>query len=713
MSTQRTIKIGSRRSRLAIKQVEEVLSLAKTQGIDLRYELVLYETLGDLDKTTPLSGNVPDDFFTDSLDQALLKKEIDLAIHSAKDLPQKKHPGLEIFALTASLDETDSLVAHNKLADLKAGSKIGTSSLMRSQSLKNLNPNTTAVQVRGTIEERLSLFDQNKIDGLIVATCALKRLNLEHLITEIMPWESTPLQGQLAVVGRVEDEELKALCKPLDVRARYGKVVLVGAGPGDPELITLKAIKTLRRANCVFYDYLIDKSLLRYARKAEKIYVGKRKGEHTLPQSELSKMLRQNAMAGKNVVRLKGGDPLIFGRGAEEIEYLRAYHIEVEIIPGISSATGIPSSLGIPLTARGVSSSVAFLSAHGPEESADATQPLEIPKVDTIVFLMGLTRLKLIIQSLNKSGWKKDTPVLIISRGTRWDQKLICGTIEAIEQLVLNQHLEPPALIVIGAVVKFWDTNTSTHFESLDEKTSDERILYLGTHPDKYKLLGQIVHLPMIDIVPVEFTAQQKEQIREELGSYQMVILTSRFAVRYFLKIIREETIRNFLKIIREGTTLPLNARKLDWAVIGGETASLLREYGIQPTIIAALETGPGLVQTLKEKYDLKGKRILFPRSSLPNPYIKEELNRLGACVQELVVYENRKTPFQELPMGGIRKVLFTSPSIVRNFLEAYGEIPGHWQILSRGPSTHQTLKEKGYESEILMKVNDPRRGYV
>ena len=218
----------------------------------------------------------------------------------------------------------------------------------------------------------------------------------------------------------------------MNIRKKYGTVTLAGAGPGDPELISVKAIKCLQQCDAVFYDFLIDTALLRYAKKAKKIYVGKRKGVNVLSQAELSKMLRDQAIKGKNIVRLKGGDPLIFGRGADEIEYLRSYHINVEVIPGISSATGIPAALGIPLTARGISSSVAFISGHAEDEKAHAPKPVEIPKTDTIVFLMGLTKLPVIVRSLRDAGWKETTPIIVISKGTYRDEKIASGTITTI-----------------------------------------------------------------------------------------------------------------------------------------------------------------------------------------------------------------------------------------------------------------------------------------
>lgn len=677
------INAGSRGSKLALAQVKEVFSLLEKKGKRLEHDLVVYVTKGDKDKKTPLSDGAPDDFFTDTLDEALLAGDVDITIHSAKDLPKVIKNGIAVFAITESLDETDAFVGKVKIADLKPGAKVGTSSTLRKEFIQNLNPNITIVDIRGTIEERLSVVDEDKIDGVIVATCALKRLGLTNRITDVLPYDTTALQGQLAVVGREQDIRLREIFSNIDVRKKYGKVTLVGAGPGDPDLITLKAVKILQETDCVFYDYLIDKKLLEHAKKAEKIYVGKRKGEKVLAQSELSKMLRQKAQQGKNVVRLKGGDPLIFGRGADEIEYLHSYFIETQVIPGVSSATGIPSSLGIPLTARGIASSVAFVSGHSEDEDSANPLPVAIPKVDMIVFLMGLTKLGIIVESLRIAGWKETVPVIIVSKGSYPDEKIVCGAIENIEKLAAQEKLDQPALIVAGETVKFWQKKQSA--------TKTKNILYLGTNPEKYRMLGNIIHLPMIDIVKKQFSPQEYRNLVESLEKYQLVILTSRFAVKYFMEIIGQE-----------GYSI-VNLGFIDFAAVGQDTAKELRSYRIDPKVIASVETSEGLLANLLKEYNLKDKKILFPRSALPNPYLMDELKKRGAEVTELTVYDNKKPTKADISFEHVDQVFFTSPSTVKNFLEDYGTIPSHWKILCKGAPTQKALKDAGYESEVLI----------
>lgn len=675
------IKVGTRKSPLALAQVDEIQQLLKAHSISLNVEKVLFETKGDEDKKTSLTAQPADDFFTDTIEAAQLNGEVDISIHSAKDLPKELKKGLVIAALTKSIDETDAFLGRVKFEDLQEGARVGTSSRLRQSQIKALNSSLETVDIRGTIEERIALIDKGVCDGIVVATAALKRLGLAHLIKNIMPWEGTPLQGQVAVVVKEQGKQLLEIFSALDVRKDYGKVLLVGAGPGDPDLITVKGSKALNGTDCVFYDYLVDKRLLQYATQAEHIFVGKRKGSHTLAQHELSTMIRKKVQEGKNVVRLKGGDPLIFGRGADEINYLNAYHIDVEVIPGLSSATSIPSRLGIPLTARDVSSSVAFLSGHGKEECSNNPQPLVIPKAETLIFLMGITKLKEIIHALLKEGWKKTTPVIIISNGTRPEEKIVAGTLDNIESEVLIHDIKPPALIMVGETVKFY------------RKPSQEstRILYTGTNPSKYSSFGNIVHWPMIQIEKADIPQEQMKALTQRLSEYDIIIFTSRFGVEYFY---------DSLKSIDFDIA---QLQKKLFAVIGEATYNTLLKHGFNATIMAEVETARGLLEVLKKKTTLNAKRVLFPRSALPNPFLKSALENLGASVDEVVVYQNIKPAKKDLPALEIDKVMFTSPSTVSNFLEDYQAIPKSWKIIAKGPVTQEALKEAGYESEVLI----------
>jgi len=684
------IKIASRSSPLALAQIDEIIQDLKALGRVFEFESIKFETTGDKDKTTALT-NSSDGFFTDAIDCAILKAQADIAIHSAKDLPQNLHEGLKIFALTQGMDDRDAWVSCFHWKDLPPKAKVGTSSVLRQQQILQMRPDLTIVQIRGTINERIQLIKESKVDGIVVAACALKRLGLESEIKDIFPWEGMPLQGQLAVVGRYNDHELADLFSIIDVRRKYGKVTLVGAGPGDPELITLKGIKALEASDCVIYDYLVDASLLKYAPQAEHIYAGKRKGEHSLSQENLSRLLKEKSFAGKNVVRLKGGDPFIFGRGADEVQYLRSYHIEVDIIPGISSAIGIPSSLGIPLTARGIASSVAFLSGHEEDEDKEHPKPVQIPQADTLVFFMGLTKLNIIVESLQKSGWPQQTPMMIIANGTKPQEQIVRGTLLTIQDLVKSQNIKPPALIVVGKTIDLY------------KPTIKKTFLHCGTHPDLYRQMGKILHWPMIEIKPVSMSEAQQKDLLKAFESADIIVLTSWYAADCFLREIHKCQKAQLLRLRKNGSLreVLLNAAFFSdeaiFAVIGRRTAKALEAYNIHPTVVSQEETAEGLLKAITQHVDVRGKRILFPRSSLPNPFLKEALIARGALVTEITIYENTKPAKRDLPSVNVDGVIFTSPSTVQNFLTDYGTIPVSWQIMAKGPVTLKTLQEAGY----------------
>jgi uroporphyrinogen III methyltransferase/synthase len=330
MEVGKKIKVTCRNSRLSLLQAKEIFSLLP----QVEYDLFSLLSFGDKNKQISLMDDtVAGDFFTRELDTALLKGEADIAVHSAKDLPYPLPSGLELYALTEATDKTDALVGRENLtlSQLPAGARVGTSSVTRKAELLAVRPDVTVVPIRGTIEERLAQVDNGYIDALIVAACAVQRLGLSARITEILPFKTHPLQGNLAVVGQKEHPALKAVFAPVDARRGYGKVTLVGFGPGNPDLLTLGGDKALSRADVIFHDDLIDKDFLnKYS--AAKIYVGKRKDKHSHHQEDINELIYQAALSGKTVVRLKGGDPMVFAHGREEIDFLKSFQNLIQIV---------------------------------------------------------------------------------------------------------------------------------------------------------------------------------------------------------------------------------------------------------------------------------------------------------------------------------------------------------------------------------------------
>ena len=433
-----SFKIASRSSPLALIQVEEIIQSLKDHGINVNYELIKFETAGDKDRSTPLTAS-PDNFFTDSIDRALLNNTADIAIHSAKDLPQNISEGLEIFALTACLDNKDAWVGRVHWSDLPVQAKVGTSSVLRQQQVLQLRPDLKIVNIRGSIGERLELIKKGEVDGVIVAVCALKRLKLEREIKDIFTWEGTPLQGQLAVVGRCGDQKLKSLFSVIDI---------------------------------------------------------------------------------------KGDSP----------------------------------------------------------QNGDRAK----------VFL------------------------------------------------------------------------------------------HCGTHPELCDHLGQIVHWPMIAIKPVPFDEAAAKDLLQAFGSADIMMFTSRYAVEHFLSTLLS-------------VDPSVDFKQKTFAVIGRQTQAALQEFNVKLALVADEETAQGLCRCITAHMSLEAKRILFPRSSLPNPFLKEALTARGAIVTEIVVYENIKPAKRPLPSLDIGGIIFTSPSTVRNFLADYATIPAHWRVYAKGPVTLKALQQEGY----------------
>lgn len=231
------------------------------------------------------------------------------------------------------------------------------------------------------------------------------------------------------------------------------KVTLIGAGPGDPDLITVKGVKALKKAKVVLYDALINRELLDYAPNVEKIFVGKRKGYHRYSQDEINELIVKSAFEYGNVVRLKGGDPFVFGRGSEEIDYIESFGIETEVISGISSSMAVPASQGISLTKRGVAESFWVITGTTSERKLSTDVHLAAQSTATVVILMGMSKLSEIV-AIFKKFKKKDVPTAIIQNGTTTNEKIGLGTINTIEEVVNQKQLASPAIIIIGEVVK-------------------------------------------------------------------------------------------------------------------------------------------------------------------------------------------------------------------------------------------------------------------
>lgn len=703
------IRVIARGSRLSRLQVEEVFK----NFPELAYEIKYLESYGDKNQQISLlNGEAPADIFTRELDDAIRQGDADIAIHSAKDLPYPLPEDIEVIALFPAFDTTDSLVSrdHKKLAELPAGSIIGTSSPLRKKGLNELRPDLTIKGIRGCIEERVQQVKDGKYDAAIVATCALKRLGMEDEIAEVLPFPTHPLQGFLAITGKKGSQDLKQAFASKSILDKQGSVSLVGFGPGDPDLLTIKAAKAIDAADIIFYDDLIDDSYLA-DKKAEKIYVGKRAGYHHKEQADINRLLLDAAREGKNVVRLKGGDPMIFAHGSEEIEYLESNLIKVNVIPGITTASALAASQKISLTHRDFSSSVALVSGHTP-------QPVT-PDAETLVYYMGAKQLQTIAtQLIDKEGWAFNTPVLLTYNVSRPDEQTFETTLWNLRNGEM-QNLPTPLIALIGNVAGL------KHHQASDIKPT----LYTGTLPAIEKRKADYTYTPLIEISyhPSYFTKILEDNYCKQYDGKCFTkycewdesqalyyIFTSQYGV--------EATLEDYDLIFKE-------QEKHVFISIGDTTTEALHKAGVKNVIQVEQDNRYGVIEWFKkekerldaarpqyehsfelfEKMDLdnydheladfvyryENRLVFYPHSSLSPEDIPLALQELGFDVLSAIVYNNElpKNP-RRVNLNHFKRIVFTSPSTIDNFIKLYGKLPENTEFITRGPITQAHLEE-------------------
>jgi len=638
---------------------------------NLKFELIKLESYGDKHKEISLLSNPSTDIFTRELDMTILDGIADIAIHSAKDLSYPLVSGLSVIALFNAFDQTDSLVSRDNLTleQLPIGAKIGTSSPTRCRELLSIRPDVEVVSIRGTIEERILLVDSGEIDALIVASCALKRLGLSSRTAEKLPFETHPLQGNLAIVARSDRPDLQTLFTGKDIRQTYGKVTLVGFGPGNLDLLTLGGDKALAQADIIFHDDLLDKNYLeKYF--GEKVYVGKRKGRHSFEQGNINRLLLNAARAGKQVVRLKGGDPMVFAHGGEEIEYLQSNFVEVKVIPGVSSGIAVSALTKVPLTHRGIASSVAFVSGH--------SGSVQVPQADTLVYYMAGSNIRLIAQKAIAQGKNPNTPVMLSYNVSMPNQQEFYSTLK--ELAVSETKYPTPVIIVIGDVVSLRNNSEQVVMKPL--------ILVTGTQKEHYEQIGKVIHQPLIQIEKI--TPNHALEIElNQLGKYNWLFFTSRYTVNFFF-----EELENSGRDSRDLTGLKI-------ASVGNVTSQALKQHGIIPDLLTTEESSEGLLKYIK-KNKTPSAKVLIPRSDIGLPILPEGLRRLGWEVTLVSIYQNTfPKNLQRLDLTNIQIIVFSSPSCVSNFIRLYGSFPADKQFIFRGKET-----EKRYDQLSVDNLN-------
>jgi uroporphyrinogen III methyltransferase/synthase len=485
----------------------------------------------------------------------------------------------------------------------------------------------------------------------------------------------------------------------------HGKVYLVGAGPGDPGLITQKGAQCLKAADVVVYDYLAAPALLSLAPpEAERLYVGKKGGGHTLSQEGINRLIVEKALAGNTVVRLKGGDPYIFGRGGEEAEELVDAGVPFEVVPGVTSAIAAPAYAGIPLTHRRFTPSVAFVTGHeDPEKDASLIDWKALATgVGTVVFLMGVKNLPMVVEQLVKNGRPADTPIALVRWGTTPAQKAVAGTLQDIVEKAAAAKMAPPAVIVVGGVVGLRDR--LNWFET--RPLFGRRVVVTRSRGQagglsvKLAALGaECLEYPAIRVAPPDDYTPLDNAVRR-LDTYSWVVFTSVNGVSAF-----------FSRLDNAG----LDTRALGRAQIGAigpATAKKLMEHGIRADLVPKTYQAESVVEAFQDK-DMAGKRVLLPRALQARTVLPEELGKMGALAEDVAAYqtlpvrEGGEELFAELMAGKVDMVTFASSSTVENFRELLGpeqftEAMQKTAAACIGPITADTARKLGVEPAVV-----------
>ena len=773
----KTIRIGTRKSLLALVQTEIVKDALLRAFPETEIEIVKIDTKGDqlLDRSLTSFGGKG--VFTVELEAELLSGAIDIAVHSAKDMPMEFPAGLGIGAVLSRADARDTFVSLDgtKLADLAPGSVVGTSSLRRELQIKEINPQVQIKLLRGNVQTRLRKLKEGQYDGIILAAAGIERLGYEKEeefhYEYLEPGTFLPAAGQgiLAVESRTDDEEtaemlaaihdaeaacllaaersfLKtiggscnapaaAYCRKeggrflmdamfvkdgahlrrahmditadaqgmLEAATQLGKdiagevnkgiVYLVGAGPGDEDLMTRKGLNVLREADVVVYDSLASSSLLNEVRDdAELIFAGKRSSHHFKKQYETNQLLIDLAKEGKNVVRLKGGDPYIFGRGGEEGQELRAAGVDFVVVPGISSSYSVPAYCGIPVTHRDYASSFHVITGHEGNHKNGATvldYGTLAREEGTLIFLMGLKNLPNIVKNLIENGKDSKTPAGVLQEGTTARQKMAVGTLENIVEVVEREGIQTPAITVVGDVVSLAGELSWYGGKPL----SGQRVLVTGSRSMVERLSpllkeegAEAISFSLIRTEAMD--TPEFDRAMADIDSYTWIVLTSANGVECFfdkLKAMRKD-IRDF--------------KDVHFAVIGDGTKKALEGHGIYsdliPTAYSSKDMAAAMVPHMKPT-----DKVLLLRAEEANAVLPDSLTAAGidhTCVSLYhTVVDERKADELSRLVETVDYITFASSSAVRAFVSMAGSLENvSAKYISIGPVTTKTAEAEG-----------------
>lgn len=794
------IRIGTRKSKLALIQTELVKAQILKYFPNEKIEIVHVVTHGDKVLDKPLGEIGGKGVFTKEIEEKLLDKTIDIAVHSAKDVPMELADGLCLGAVLLRDDNRDVILKRKETKKIGAGSIIGTSSLRREIQIKQIYPDATIKSLRGNVGTRIDKLKSGEYDAIILAAAGLKRLGLDNdkELDYIYPDEekfiSAAGQGILAIECRngdlkdvmaalddrkaricleAEREFLKCLdgsCNApcgahctvdehgFNFRGMYaydgktpkyavineksdeqwekisksvnadntdlefaanlakrlvdvlksdnkGMVSLVGAGPGKRDYLSIEALRCIKKADVIVYDALISPSILNEAKMdAELIYVGKRADTIYKKQPEINELLVNLALSGKYVVRLKGGDPFIFGRGGEEALALKKAGISYEIVSGISSSYSVPASAGIPVTHRGAASSVHIITGHEhPAKPSEALDFSVIAKEEgTLVFLMGLRSLGNICEKLIKNGKNEETPVAVISKGMTAKQRTVYGNLLTIKDEVRKNNIEAPAIIVVGDVVGVGKQICEWQSKNEKKVLSGKRILVTGSRNMADSLEkefeqygGETIAISLVETIP---DYSDCDDIFNNLEKYSCFIFTSANGVNIFF-----DRLRNLRVDIRKLA----NAR---FAVVGTSTKKALEKYGLYADFIPSKFTSKILAEELSKELTDKDK-ILIVRGKQGKNFIEDKFSEMSVefdkiCIYETIQDERRADEVKRI-CPDVDYIVVTSGSGAIALRDMAG--CEHDNIVAIGPVTKRDCEEAGLRVKLVAEEFDAR----
>lgn len=805
------IRIGTRKSKLALIQTELVKAQILKYFPDEEIEIVHVVTHGDKVLDKPLGEIGGKGVFTKEIEEKLLDKTIDISVHSAKDVPMELAGGLCLGAVLLRDDNRDVILKRKETKKIGEGSIIGTSSLRRELQIKQIYPGVLIKSLRGNVGTRIDKLKSGEYDAIILAAAGLKRLGLDnddaldYIYTDNEKFVSAAGQGILAIECRNGD--LKEVMEALDDKAarvcleaereflrsldgscnapcgahciisrenfefrgmyaadgenpKYAKikerreaagvnindddlkqaislagklvnilksdddssdknndsekkpdevgkvkVSLVGAGPGKRDYLSVEALRCIKNADVIIYDALISPSILNEAKMdAELIYVGKRADTIYKKQPEINKLLVGCASQGKYVVRLKGGDPFIFGRGGEEALALAKAGINYEIVSGISSSYSVPASAGIPVTHRGAASSVHIITGHEhPGKPSEALDFSVIAKEEgTLVFMMGLRSLGNICDKLKKNGKYEGTPVAVVSKGMTAKQKTVFGNLLTIEDEVKKNKIEAPAIIVVGDVVEVGLHINEWQIKNDKNPLSGKRILVTGSRNmafcleeefDKYG--AETIAISLVETIPDYSSCDDK---LNEIEKYSWLVFTSANGVNIFFDRLRD---------------LKIDVRKLaniKFAVVGTSTRKALEKYGLYADFVPSKFTSKTLADELAQILTDKD-RVLIVRGKQGKNFIEDKFTSMAVdfdkiCIYETIQDERRADEVRRI-CRDVDYIVVTSGSGARALKDMAG--CEHENIVVIGPVTKKDCEELGLSVKLVAKEFDAK----